>query len=68
VLVSVASLNSLFDPVLVDQITRWESEFRMHLTAIQGELFRKISEGVVSPEVAAVGKEKRGETRDTLNL
>jgi F-type H+-transporting ATPase subunit alpha len=48
-----AGVNGLLDPVPVDQITRWESEFRAHLTGTQGELLKKISEGIVSPELEA---------------
>ena len=48
-----AGVNGLLDPVPVDQITRWESEFRAHLTGTQGELLKKISDGVVTPELEA---------------
>ena len=39
------------DPVPVDQITRWESEFRSHLTATQQPLLEEIATGKVTPEM-----------------
>lgn len=39
------------DPVPVDQITRWEAEFRAHLTATQGALLAEIETGKVTPEM-----------------
>jgi ATP synthase alpha/beta chain, C terminal domain len=52
-------VNGLLDSIPVDQITRWESEFRAHLTGSQGALLNKISEGVVTPELEAEIKKVR---------
>ena len=41
------------DPIPVDQITRWEGEFRAHLTATQGPLLEEISKGQITPEIEA---------------
>jgi F-type H+-transporting ATPase subunit alpha len=38
------------DSIPVDQITKWEAEFREHLTT-QGELLKDISTGKVTPEL-----------------
>ena len=54
-----AGVNGLLDSVPVDQITRWESEFRSHLTSSQGALLEKISAGAVTPEIEAEIKKVR---------
>lgn len=41
------------DPIAVDQITKWESEFRSHLTSAQGALLQEISAGQITPEIEA---------------
>ncbi|KAG8836100.1 Alpha subunit of the F1 sector of mitochondrial F1F0 ATP synthase [Serendipita sp. 399] len=48
-----AGVNGLLDPIPVDKITKWEQEFRAHLTSTQGALLQKISEGVINPELEA---------------
>ena len=48
-----AGVNGLLDPIPVDQITRWEGEFRAHLTATQGALLQEISKGNITPEIEA---------------
>ena len=52
-----AGVNGLLDPIAVDQITRWESEFRQHLTSSQTALLEEIAKGTVTPELE--GKIKR---------
>ncbi|OBZ73767.1 ATP synthase subunit alpha, mitochondrial [Grifola frondosa] len=37
-----AGVNGLLDSIAVDKITRWEAEFRAHLTATQGPLLQEI--------------------------
>ncbi len=39
------------DPIPVDQITRWEAEFRAHLTSTHGTLLQEISKGQITPEI-----------------
>ena len=39
------------DPIPVDQITRWENEFRSHLTSTQSALLEEIAKGTVSAEL-----------------
>jgi F-type H+-transporting ATPase subunit alpha len=41
------------DSIPVDQITRWEEEFRSHLIASQGALLEEISGGSVTAEMEA---------------
>ena len=41
------------DSIPVDKITKWEAEFREHLTAQQTSLLEKIATGNVTPEVEA---------------
>jgi F-type H+-transporting ATPase subunit alpha len=41
------------DSIPVDKITKWEGEFREHLTATQRALLEKIATGNVTPEVEA---------------
>ena len=41
------------DSIAVDQITKWEAEFREHLSSTQGALLEEISVGVVTPELEA---------------
>ncbi|PPR00509.1 hypothetical protein CVT26_009893 [Gymnopilus dilepis] len=48
-----AGVNGLLDPIPVDQITKWEAEFRAHLAATQEGLLKEISKGVVTPELEA---------------
>lgn len=38
------------DSIPVDQITKWEAEFREHLTT-QSDLLKEISTGKVTPEL-----------------
>jgi len=45
-----AGVNGLLDSIPVDKITKWEAEFREHLTT-QGELLKEISTGTVTPEL-----------------
>ena len=47
-----AGVNGLLDSVPVDQITKWESEFRQHLTT-QDALLKEISKGLINPELEA---------------
>jgi len=44
-------LNDLLDSIPVDKITRWEAEFRSHLTSSQGALLEQIAGGAVTPEM-----------------
>jgi F-type H+-transporting ATPase subunit alpha len=46
-----AGVNGLLDSIPVDQIVRWESEFRAHLTASQGDLLSEISKGSVTEDM-----------------
>ena len=46
-----AGVNGLLDSVPVDQITRWEAEFRAHLTAAHGALLEEISKGQITPQI-----------------
>jgi F-type H+-transporting ATPase subunit alpha len=39
------------DSIPVDQITKWEAEFRSHLTSSQTALLEEISSGNVTPEM-----------------
>ena len=39
------------DSIPVDQITKWEGEFREHLTSTKASLLEKIATGNVTPEV-----------------
>ncbi|TRM59169.1 hypothetical protein BD626DRAFT_572997, partial [Schizophyllum amplum] len=39
------------DSIPVDQITKWEAEFRQHLTSSQTALLEEIAKGQVSPEM-----------------
>jgi F-type H+-transporting ATPase subunit alpha len=48
-----AGVNGLLDSIPVDQITKWEAEFREHLTATQSALLSEISTGAVTPELEA---------------
>jgi F-type H+-transporting ATPase subunit alpha len=41
------------DSIPVDQITKWEAEFRAHLTSSQNALLEEISGGTVTPEMEA---------------
>ena len=41
------------DSIPVDQITKWEGEFREHLTSTKASLLEKIATGNVTPEVEA---------------
>jgi F-type H+-transporting ATPase subunit alpha len=41
------------DSIPVDQITKWEEEFRSHLTSSQTALLEEISSGNVTPEMEA---------------
>jgi len=48
-----AGVNGLLDSIPVDQITKWESEFRTHLSTSQTALLDEISSGNVTPEMEA---------------
>jgi F-type H+-transporting ATPase subunit alpha len=41
------------DTIPVDQITKWEEEFRAHLTSAQNALLEEISSGAVTAELEA---------------
>jgi F-type H+-transporting ATPase subunit alpha len=41
------------DTIPVDQITKWEEEFRTHLTSSQNVLLEEISSGAVTAELEA---------------
>ena len=46
------NLSSLqLDAIPVDRITKWEAEFRAHLTSTQGTLLQEISSGKVTTEI-----------------
>ncbi|KAG8744995.1 Alpha subunit of the F1 sector of mitochondrial F1F0 ATP synthase [Ceratobasidium sp. 414] len=45
-----AGVNGLLDSIPVDQIVRWEGEFRQHLASSQQALLAEISKGTVTPE------------------
>ena len=46
-----AGVNGLLDPIPVDQITKWEGEFREHLAATHGALLSEIAQGNITPEL-----------------
>ena len=46
-----AGVNGLLDPIAVDQITKWEGEFRAHLSATQSSLLSEIATGNITPEL-----------------
>ncbi|KAK0467191.1 P-loop containing nucleoside triphosphate hydrolase protein [Desarmillaria tabescens] len=46
-----AGVNGLLDSIPVDQITKWEAEFRSHLAASQTALLEEISGGNITPEL-----------------
>ncbi|CAL1714837.1 unnamed protein product [Somion occarium] len=48
-----AGVNGLLDSIAVDKITKWEAEFRAHLTGAQGPLLTEISAGNITPEIEA---------------
>lgn len=48
-----AGVNGLLDSIPVDQITKWEAEFREHLAAAQGALLAEIAQGNITPELEA---------------
>ena len=48
-----AGVNGLLDSIPVDKITKWEAEFRQHLTSTQGPLLQEISAGSITPELEA---------------
>lgn len=47
-----AGVNGLLDSIPVDQITKWEAEFRGHL-ATQDALLKEIALGLINPELEA---------------
>lgn len=49
--ISLSACISQLDPIPVDKITRWEQEFRSHLTSTQGPLLQEISNGQITPEI-----------------
>jgi len=56
-----AGVNGLLDDVPVENITKWEAEFREHLTATQSSLLQEISAGAVTPELEAKIKKVVGD-------
>jgi F-type H+-transporting ATPase subunit alpha len=48
-----AGVNGLLDPVPVDQITKWESDFRAHLASSQSALLEEIAAGNINAELEA---------------
>ncbi|KAF7310057.1 ATP synthase subunit alpha [Mycena indigotica] len=48
-----AGVNGLLDSVPVDKITKWESEFRQHLTASQSSLLTEIAGGNITGDLEA---------------
>ncbi|KAH9924723.1 P-loop containing nucleoside triphosphate hydrolase protein [Fomitopsis serialis] len=46
-----AGVNGLLDAVPVDKITKWEAEFRQHLTSAQSALLQEIAGGQITPEL-----------------
>ncbi|KAF7356238.1 ATP synthase subunit alpha [Mycena venus] len=48
-----AGVNGLLDSVPVDQITKWEAEFRSHLTATQSALLQEIAGGQITGDLEA---------------
>lgn len=48
-----AGVNGLLDSIPVDQITKWEAEFREHLAATHGALLTEIAQGNITPELEA---------------
>ena len=46
-----AGVNGMLDSIPVDQITKWEAEFRSHLTATQSALLAEIAVGNITPEL-----------------
>ena len=46
-----AGVNGLLDPIPVDQITKWEAEFREHLAATQSGLLSEIAQGNITNEL-----------------
>ena len=48
-----AGVNGLLDSIPVDKITKWEADFREHLTSQQAKLLETISTGNVTGDVEA---------------
>ena len=48
-----AGVNGLLDAVPVDKITKWESEFRQHLTGSQSGLLTEIAGGNITGDLEA---------------
>lgn len=46
-----AGVNGLLDSIPVDKITKWEAEFREHLSAVHGGLLSEIALGNITPEL-----------------
>jgi len=46
-----AGVNGLLDSVPVDKITKWEAEFREHLTSTQQSLLTEIAGGNVTADL-----------------
>jgi F-type H+-transporting ATPase subunit alpha len=44
-------VNGLLDPVPVDQITKWEAEFRSHLAASHTAMLEEIAKGDITPQL-----------------
>jgi F-type H+-transporting ATPase subunit alpha len=48
-----AGVNGLLDSIPVEKITKWEGEFRSHLTSSQSALLEEIAGGTITPELEA---------------
>jgi F-type H+-transporting ATPase subunit alpha len=46
-----AGVNGLLDPVPVDQITKWEADFRSHLASSHASLLEEIATGNITPDL-----------------
>lgn len=46
-----AGVNGLLDPVAVDQITKWEADFRGHLAASHTSMLAEIATGNITPDL-----------------
>ena len=62
-----AGVNGLLDSIPVDQIVRWENEFRAHLTASHGSLLAEISKGSVTEDMEKTIKKVVEDHVETFN-
>ena len=46
-----SNISFQLDVIPVDQITKWEAEFRAHLAATHSELLKEIAVGNITPEL-----------------